>query len=393
MGNIYDVAVIGAGPAGSAAARVVAGHGASVLLVDKALFPRRKPCAGALPPSALSHVPFRIDTNNATRITTAILGSESVDEVVYSGPETLGWTVDRRVFDALLVEKAIAAGAVFFNGKTIREIHRRENGWAIAADDEVFRSRFVVGADGAAGIVGRRVGHSLPIERAVCIEASVEVPASRWTHGPEVVKFDFGWVDSGYAWVFAKEGHYSVGVYSTCPMSGRSLRRDLAAFIDAEPLVRGGRVSNVKRWFVPRGVGQHRDLHFDGGLLVGDAAGLADPLTGEGIRHALLSGRIAGEVLVKCLEVPRPSLQQYSKEIDQALRPAFRIARVCAAIAFRGRGRLVGRFVRSGFAEGPWGRLARSEVPYPRVSWGLLAAMLRWPWRRPLKDHHRRPRR
>ncbi len=380
MESIYDIAVVGAGPAGSTIARILAGRGAAVLLLDKAVFPRPKPCAGGVSPKAIRHLPFDIDAGIGTRISKAILSYQCLEEVVCSSPGSLGWTVERELFDALLLEKAVSAGVRFMDRARVSKVRWAGGHWEIDAAGNTFRSRFLVGADGTASIIARSLGVPRP-QQAPCIEARVRVPAEQWEKAAGVVKFDFGQVESGYAWVFAKSDDFSVGIYSTRFLSGRALRRNLEAFVSREPMVTGGKITHLRRWFVPRGAPWRRKIHFNSGLLVGDAAGLADPLTGEGIRQALHSAELASDVLAESLEAPHPSLGRYSKEIDAVLRPGFRIARVCAAVAFRSKGRLVGRFVRSGLGQGSWGNLARGDIPYPKLSWRLLAFAPWLPWR------------
>ena len=185
---------------------------------------------------------------------------------------------------------------------------------------------------------------------------------------------------AGYAWTFAKSGHWSVGIYSVRPISGAVLRRRLESYISQDPWLEGGRVSRIRSWFVPRGVSRSRSLSVDGGLVVGDAAGLADPLTGEGIRPALESASLAADALGEALTAGGTRLDPYSESVDRVLRPGFRVARLCASIAFMRDGRLVRGFVRSAFGERAWGRLARGEVSYPGFRWGLVALAARLPF-------------
>ncbi len=329
-----------------------------------------------MPLQVRSLLPFDLDPGVGLPIRAAHLSYRVTDEVICSGPGLLGWTVDRATFDALLVEQARAAGAHFRDACEVGALHRVPDGWEIDAGGETLRSRLIVGADGVASRVASSLGIRLD-PPAVTIEAAVEVSEEQWRRGEGRVRFDFGCVDSGYAWTFAKSDHFSVGVYSARPVSGRILGECLERYVSRDPWVSGGRISEVRRWFVPRATGRARKLHGDRGLVVGDAAGLCDPLTGEGIRHALHSAELAAPVLLEALDVEQPELDGYSDSVDRVLRPGFRVARVCSLVAFMREGRLIGRFLRSGFAERAWGRLARGEIAYPRFRWGLLP-LLAW---------------
>jgi len=379
---MYDAAVIGAGPAGSCLARLLAGRGAAVVLIDKARFPRPKPCAGGISPSAALRCGLSMEGSAEARITSAVLSYESSERLVAAGRRTLAWTVERDRFDALLVDLALAAGAGFYDGLPLGALRRAGNRWEVEAGGRTFRARFIVGADGAASRVARLVGARRP-PMAACIEATAAVSGPGPTPGRGRLVFDFGRIEAGYAWAFAKSDGFSVGVYTVRPRSGRALRRDLEAYISGEPLLAGARVSRPRRWFVPRGVCMHRKIHFDGGLLVGDAAGLADPLTGEGIGPALVSAELASRALAHSLDTARPNLARYSRWVDRRLRPGFARARAAAAVAYRGRGEWVGKFVRSGFGERPWAEVARGEVSYLSLVWNLAAFSVLGPFRRP----------
>jgi geranylgeranyl reductase family protein len=361
--------VVGAGPAGSTVARKLAERGVRVVLIDKACFPRRKTCAGGVSPAASLHLPFGLEAVPGAPVQRAILSASGRRRVVSAVGSPLGWVVDRKDLDHALLRAAEGAGARLVEGLRVRRVTASE-GWTIEGEGTKIRARFLVGADGVAGVVARSVGRRARA-LAAAIEATLTVSGDAWEELRNTVRFEFGGVDSGYAWVFARPGDLSVGVYSTRPVSGKGLRQSLDAFLSSDPVLRRARPEEVRCWWVPRGGGRHEDLHFVNGLLVGDAAGLADPLTGEGIGPALESAGLASDALLDLMEGRRPDLAHYSVAVDRSLRRRFRAARVCAAAAFAGRGAWVGRFLRSPWVGREWSRLARSEIGYPWAAWVL----------------------
>jgi len=209
------------------------------------------------------------------------------------------------------------------------------------------------------------------------IEATVRPAGESWEAIKGKIRFDFGTVPSGYAWIFSKQDHASVGVYSAGPVSGRVLRKQLDDYVAAEPVLAGADVENVRRWWIPRGGFRRRKLHFTRGLLVGDAAGLVEPSSGEGIGPALRSSEIAAGVILNSLGSSPGNLDEYSRRIDRALRPGFRVGRVWAELGFRWRGRLVGSLVRSGIGQGEWERLVFGRSSHPRLRWNITALATR----------------
>ncbi len=310
----FDAIVVGAGPAGSSTAYRLARAGARVCMVDRAPFPRDKPCGGGLTLRAVRQLPFPVDPVVEDRVTTLELGyryRRSFQRKA-DGP----WVVmtQRRRLDAYLAERAADAGAEFRDGVRVTEV--RPDGTVLVGAERL-EADVVVGADGANGVAGRALGppgHTL----GVALEGNVgyeHVPAERF-RGCAVV--ELGVVSGGYAWVFPKGDHVNVGVGgwdSEGPRLRERLRELCAAYgVDHAHVrkLRGHRLPMRGATCPPV-----RDRL----LLVGDAAGLVDPLSGDGMYEAFVSGRLAAAAAVDFLQGRTADLDGYASVFATTFSP------------------------------------------------------------------------
>lgn len=290
MTTHYDVIVAGAGPAGSTAARHLARAGARVLMLDRAQFPREKPCGGG--------VTFRADTENdldlapvTEREIYGVRVSADMSRMFdRNSPTLLARMTQRSRLDAYLAEQAACAGADFRDGSTIREITLDERGVQVRANGDTYESRVLIGADGVNGQTATALGLSPTGEHAVAFEANYplnDALAERWER---MIALDLGGIPGGYGWVFPKGNHLNIGVGGWKAV-GPTLR---------DRLVRYTRYLGLDASRLEGHRGYQLPLRRDGepvvrgnAMLAGDAAALVDPLSGEGIWAAFVSGRLA----------------------------------------------------------------------------------------------------
>ncbi len=363
----FDAVVIGAGPAGSCTSLHLARAGARVLLVDRARFPRDKPCGGGLTLRAVRQLPVDptpVVEHEVNRMEFRLGFRTRFERRGRRGPFVL--MTQRRRLDQYLAEQAAAAGADFRDGVRVGDLSPdgtlRVDGAPVAAE-------ILVGADGANGVTAKTLGLGGGIVHGVAFEGNA--PFRERFRGLAVI--ELGTIPGGYGWVFPKGDHVNVGV-GGWEREGPRLRDHLARLcrehgIDPERLegVRGHRLPLRRPGSVPaRGRA----------LLVGDAAGLVDPLTGDGMYEAFVSARLAAGAALDVLAGKEQTVERYSGELARALNPL--------AAASWGAKIALDRFPRTTFtlARAPlvWPvveRLVRGDIADPSAARGPARATLK----------------
>ncbi len=295
--DIWDVAVVGAGPAGTAAAMSAlrSRPDARVLLLDRADFPRDKSCGDGIAPQALDEL-ARIGAAEVLADRVPVRRLRIVSPGGVEVATTLArpdFVVPREVFDARLVEAAVRRGAVL-ERRTVRRLEVRSDG--VVLDGEV-HARVVVGADGANGVVRRQVGAPRQPDGSMAVAVRGYAAAPDGEPEQRIVMTAQDW--PAYAWSFAiGDGTANVGFGMLLPSlraADRSGRAELHGRL-AE-LLPGVEAERLVSHHLPLSTARP-PLRPGRVLLAGDALSLVNPLTGEGIFYALLSGRLAGAAAV-----------------------------------------------------------------------------------------------
>lgn len=290
----YDALVVGAGPAGSSTAIHLARAGARVLIVDKARFPRDKPCGGGLTGRALKRIPVDPSPVVERDVDRFELRLRYGSTFARTHEVPLIRMTQRRRLDAFLVEQAVAASAEFRDGVRVEAIEPSEAGVSARIGRETVEAGVLVGADGANGVVARTIGVDDAIVRGVALEGNVPLEALHADLERTAV-IELAVLPGGYGWVFPKGDHANLGV-GGWGSEGPRLRGHLARLarehgVDPDALteIRGHRLP-MRR--LGTAAGARRTL------LVGDAAGLVDPLSGDGMYEAFVSARLAADAVV-----------------------------------------------------------------------------------------------
>ncbi len=287
MSEIVDVAVVGAGPAGARVAELLAAMGASVVLLDPRA-PWEKPCGGGLTPAAFEEMPELGEIRSLARPVAGVRVEIQHRQSLGLPLEQPIWIVSRRLLGRWQLERAGAAG-VLHRPVRVRTIARAGGGgWRLETPDEELRAAFLVGADGAASLVRRVVAPDFKVELE---PTRVAYPGGT---GPDPERATLRFYDdvAGYLWDFPRPDHRSVGI--VVPESTWRRPQLDGEIDDYASRVDGGVGPSVERAGAVIGTAWHGhgDYGAIGGAdfaLIGDAAGLADPLTGEGIQNALRS--------------------------------------------------------------------------------------------------------
>jgi geranylgeranyl reductase family protein len=319
----FDAIVVGAGPAGSTAARGLALAGLRTLLLEKERLPRYKTCGGGVPGKVAEVLGFDVSSVAEQPISRALITCEAAPPLRYDFDRTVGWCVMRSRFDQHLAEKAIAAGAELRDRTAVQGIDAGAASVVVRTAHGACTASLVIGADGVNGRVARWAGLGAGRPRAVALEAEIEAPAAAMDAWQGVLHLHFGGVPWGYAWVFPKAQHLSIGVATFQDRHRVDLRRSLRDFLDSQPLLKQHTVLQLRGQHIPRG-GRRGRLHAGRIMLAGDAGGFADPFLGEGIYYAIRSGQLAAQVAGNALDAcGPPDLSSYTRLAAERLHVPF----------------------------------------------------------------------
>jgi len=328
---MYDVIIAGAGPAGSTCARECAQQGLKTLLLDKDIFPRSKPCGGAVSGHALSLLDFPLPEN--------IIEKECFNARVHYGGRSIeakrqyriAVFVSRNRFDAFLAEKAVESNARFLPGEKVVAVHTIRDGITVVSEKTSYQTRFLIGADGIHSRVANAIRQPLGKDEMILGLVS-NVPADDEAidrRQNRTVDMHFGIAPQGYGWLFPHGGYHSLGIMGLASMMEEP-NKVMSGF--AHSL--GMELSAVQGHIIPLG-GLKRNIASGGILLVGDAAGFADPFHGEGIAYAILSGKLAAQAIIDSIKGnsgPASAAARYCRESEQLIRKnllvALRIAKL-----------------------------------------------------------------
>lgn len=292
--NDFDIIIVGAGPAGSNAAAVALDAGLRVVQIDGARFPRVKPCAGGVTLKAAAALRYSLDPS-VCRSFNAIefnLWNRRRNRFTHPGP--ILHTVCRPAFDNRLVNENLGRrNFTFMEGRMVRGV-QYDRRFVVRTDAGAVTGTQLIGADGAYSVVNRTFRIAAP--RALATAVEINIPHSGGaTPSDSVPCLDYGAVPHGYGWVFPKDDHWSVGLYTLCPRTA-DVRQRLSTYIHSKGLP-GIDLARMEAFRIPV-AGFRLRTPACPVYVVGDAGGFADALTGEGIYYALESGRLAGEVAV-----------------------------------------------------------------------------------------------
>jgi geranylgeranyl reductase family protein len=307
---MYDLIIIGAGPAGSSAARTAAQNGLRTLVLEREKMPRNKLCGGGLTPKVLTRLDFSLPNDLIEcRVKSSRVHIGQTTHTVETD-QTLVYMTSRSNFDAFLAEKASDAGAEIEDDKPVSRIEVSPNDVQVRTSDGTYKTRILIGADGMGGPTARSGGFYptwKPDQVAYAIESEVPVGENAvqdFLGSSSFFDLYFGVSSAGYGWVFPKDDHLTVGV--GCRLSKLHDGLDLFnSFVKRVPALNGFDVPKPQAHLIPLGGAVKVPTVRDRVLLAGDCAGFAEPLLGEGIYFAIWGGQLAAQVAVDATRLER----------------------------------------------------------------------------------------
>ncbi len=351
----YDVAIIGAGPAGSTAAYRLAAAGARVLLLDKATFPRDKPCGGGVTGRAARLLPFSIEPVVEDVVDRLECGLRYRHRFTRRARAPLAYMTQRRRLDHFLLQRAAEAGAEVRVGET--------------ADARELYARIVIGADGCNGSSAKQLGLAEGVVHGVALEANY--PYEPRYAGAMVLEIAV--IRGGYGWVFPKGDHVNVGVGGNAE-EGPRLRRELRRMCEAYGIDPDA-AEDARGYRLPLRL-PGTQLARGRTAVIGDAAGLVDPFSGDGMYEAFLSAQLVAEAALAVLAGREQDLSAYQAAVERRIAPLTR--------AGWGAKRAFERFPRATYALARLPvtfrvleKLLQGELPQPGAARGVERAAIR----------------
>jgi geranylgeranyl reductase family protein len=321
MNDQWDVAVVGGGPAGFAAATAASRNGARTIVLERAVHPRYKTCGGGLIGTSLAAIDGQAALPVREHVSAATFTLRGKRAFTRSEQDPLLAMVVRDEFDDALRLAAVAAGAHVRQRAVVRAVGEdADHAWGRLADGTVVKATVMIGADGSAGVSHRYVGVEFA-QVDLGLEAEIVVPEAVQREWKGKVLIDWGPIPGSYGWVFPKAGRLTVGVIAARGYTDRT-RDYLRAFIGGLGL--GSFPVARDSGHLTRGRTRNSPLRRGRVLVAGDAAGLLEPFTREGISFALRSGSLAGTIGAKsalglCEEPPGEALDEYANSVGQSL--------------------------------------------------------------------------
>jgi geranylgeranyl reductase family protein len=323
----HDVIVVGAGPAGATLACELSRQGMDVLILEKERLPRYKACAGGISVKTAKLLGFDFSSVTRDTVRGARVTCGAKRSFTKSYPKPLIHMVMRDEFDQLLVQRAREAGAALTENERVGQVEITEKGVQVETANRNIAAQIVVGADGARSLVAASAGLMQNVDLGIGLEAEISVPGQRLVQWESLMGLDIGHMRGGYGWVFPKKDHLSVGVGSPLRQAKR-LKYGYQATLESHGLKDCPATMIRSHWLPVR----RKGMAIQSGrcLLLGDAAGLVDPVTGEGICNAIRSARIAAPVIERYLQGSVADLREYEAAVDKRIMPELKAARALA---------------------------------------------------------------
>jgi len=339
---MYDVIVVGMGPAGASVAYGLSQQGVAVLAFDKQRHPRYKVCGGGLSARIAKILPadfFSMVEETVHRVQFTYGPQESF---LIESPEPIAYMVMRQHFDGWLVNNARQAGTEIHEGETVVAIRDVDQGVEVVTNQGRYRSRLVIGADGVMSVVAQQCFPGRILRTIPALESEVHGECAHAFQETPTALISLQAAKKGYGWVFPKQRGLSLGVGEFVKGTIRP-KQSFRDFIAHEPALAGLNIPPPLGYPLPiaHGLAYRNGQPWAGrlvhgrALLVGDAGHLVDPLLGEGIYYAVRSGQLAATSIIATLREPAAHrLNDYETLVSGEFGPEFRVAGRLGAVIY-----------------------------------------------------------
>lgn len=327
--KLFDVAIIGSGPAGASAALELSKNGISTVIIEKEVLPRYKTCGGGLVFRGRKSIPFDISS---------VVEKEFYQVDTYFAKTDLKFTsksdkpiismIMRDAFDNLIVEKAKENSVTLLQNHKVTAISFGDLQIIHTSQGDV-QAKFIIAGDGALSPVAKIAGWKETRTVIPALEYEIEVPLADFERLSQNVRFDVDAVPYGYGWCFPKKNHLSIGVGVFVK---KKQKIDLKKYYEAYLKTLGINeiiTEEAHGFVIP--VSPRTDTFVQKNVfLIGDAAGFADPIVAEGISNSILSGILAAQSIVESNLDAVLASELYHKKLEENMLPEIRTGVILA---------------------------------------------------------------
>ncbi|MCD6484792.1 MAG: geranylgeranyl reductase family protein [Candidatus Odinarchaeota archaeon] len=325
---MYDVVVIGAGPGGTVLTYQLNKKGFNVLLLEKEKFPREKPCGGGLTIKAYNLLKEIGLTPNDNALEGTASGAYLIHpevEIKIETNEILAYFVRRYVFDAFLADSVRNIGGELREKEKVIHVAQQEDKVKIKTQKNIYEARIVVGADGATSVVAKDLGYRKfwkDDEYGVVVVSEINKNSEdakeilKKIHTDLNASLYFDVVKYGYGWFFIKKNFLNIGVGNIISSrEDKNVVKSINRFAEVTGITLLKKLQ-FRGHIIPVG-GRKRRVVNGRSLLIGDAAGFVDPLSGEGLYYAMRSGTLASEIIERSLSDSEKELTNNLKKFEK----------------------------------------------------------------------------
>jgi len=329
---MFNCIIVGAGPAGATTAYHLAKQGHSVLVLEKADLPRYRPGGGGISPMVKQWLNIDFSPVIAAQVSQVRYTWKMGDPVQANLQSTEPmWMVKRDQFDHFLVQQAQQQGANIQTEEAVTGIEKKGDHWQVTTAKGSYESQYLVAADGANGVTAAALG--LKAGKPT-LGVVLEVKTAVAPNHANTALFDFGTIKNGYIWCFPKGDGYSIsaGIFRGDKGKAEQLHKQLLDYSKENGIdTRNSQFyeTSLNLW------SENSPLHTSQGLVVGEAAGMVDPLLGEGVRPAIYTGWKAAEAVNAALSGNESALAEYSQEIHDTFGNDFALASRLAGLFYQ----------------------------------------------------------
>ncbi len=333
--KIYDTIIVGAGPGGSTCACLLAQKGAVVLLLERFSFPREKLCAGGVPSAAFDIIPVSYLKNECLPLKNYIFSYRGEKEKKGTLKGESIFSVERSTFDMALAKQAQESGALLLENHRVTDIiEHRDVIEVVCENGAMFKGRTLVGADGGHSLTARKFFPHMEKrgkgDVGICGYYRYHAHPDLMKLYADTVHLDLNFIGKGVAGILPKKDYLWLGVYKCEKDNLVKLKEGADRFIEKMGFT--GKKGDFRGLLIPL-YRKKQNLVRGNILLAGEAAGLVNPLSGEGIKPAMDSGKIAAEVVFDYLRSTE-KLEVYSERIHEEIGKELLIASQFMRIAF-----------------------------------------------------------